>query len=273
MKESPYRRACAVCGRVLDAVTEDGKLRWQHVALDQPTDHLAVPVLPTDIAVRGRCDFCSADNPRWYVPARPFDVDGGPARSSDDWAACDDCVALIRVDRWTALRQRVVRQLADHDPGISPDDAELLGRHMSHLWRQLRKNITGAPALIPATRDSAVNADQVDTVDIDREIAVGELNRLGLRILARDWRSAEGQIDIVASDAGTLVTCQVRGASGDDFAQPDEVEPEQAAQYRRTALRWLAAHGVEWLGVRFDEVTVLRRPNGSVSVRHRAGIC
>lgn len=273
MKENPYRRACAVCGRVLDAVTEDGGLRWRHVFMDQPADHVAIPVLPAEIAVRGRCDFCSADDPRWYVPARPFAVDSGPARSTDDWAACDDCVDLIRTDRWTSLRRRVVRQFGDHHPGVSTADAEALGRQLGHLWRQLRKNITGAPALIPAARMPNVSADATDSADADRDFAVRELDRAGLRILARDWQCVEGQIDIVAGDGDTLVICEVRTCSAEDLDKPDEVSPGQAAQYRRTALRWLASQGMEWLGVRFDRVTVLRRPNGTVSVQHRAGIC
>jgi putative endonuclease len=273
MKASPYRRVCATCRRVLDAVTEDGELRWQHVAVDRPADHPAVPVLPTAIAVRGRCDFCSADDPRWYVPARPFLVDGVSASSSDDWAACDECEALIRANRWTALRQRVLQLLAEQHPGTSADDAERLGRSMSHLWRQLRKNITGAPALIPTAQDPSGDDGRVAAVDIDRELAEGRLKRAGLQILDRDWRCPEGQIDIVASDGGVLVICQVEAASGDDFDEPGQVGPDQAAQYRRTALRWLATHGLEWLALRFDGVTVLRRPGGSVSVRHRAGIC
>lgn len=274
MKESPYRRVCAVCRRVLDAVTEDGELRWQHVALDHPADHPAMPVLPTEIAVRGRCDFCSADDPRWYVPAEPFAVDGVRAGSSDDWAACDECEVLIRSNQWTALRRRVVRLLADHHPGFSADDAERVGRSASHLWRQLRRNITGAPALIiPTAKDATVDGTRVASVDIDRDLAAGRLKRLGLEILDRDWRCPEGRIDIVASDSGALVICQVEAAFGNDFDEPVQVSPEQAAQYRRTALRWLATHGVDWLGVRFDEVTVLRRPNGAVSIRHRAGIC
>ena len=144
---------------------------------------------------------------------------------------------------------------------------------MSHLWRQLRKNITGAPALIPTAQDPSGDDGRVAAVDIDRELAEGRLKRAGLQILDRDWRCPEGQIDIVASDGGVLVICQVEAASGDDFDEPGQVGPDQAAQYRRTALRWLATHGLEWLALRFDGVTVLRRPGGSVSVRHRAGIC
>ena len=47
--------------------------------------------------------------------------------------------------------------------------------------------------------------------------------------------------------------------------------PAKAARLRRLALRWLAARGVGWRDLRFDVVTVLRRPDGDPVVRHLRG--
>lgn len=107
-----------------------------------------MPALPSEVTVHGRCDFCSADDPAWYIPARPFMVDAGPGQSSDDWAACDTCVELVRADRWTELRRHAVTRLVSQRPRLSPAEADRLGAHMSRLWRQLRPNITGAPGRI-----------------------------------------------------------------------------------------------------------------------------
>lgn len=66
METSPTRRdaACAVCGRVLDWLSNadgsDG--HWDHAEQDKPgIDHPPVPTSESSIKVRYRCDFCNLD--------------------------------------------------------------------------------------------------------------------------------------------------------------------------------------------------------------------
>lgn len=104
------------------------------------------------------------------------------------------------------------------------------------------------------------------------ELAARHLEGAGLEILSRNWRCAEGEIDIVARDGDTLVICEVKTRSGAGFGDPAEaVTPPKAARLRRLSLRWLAAHGLGWRDLRFDVVTVLRRPDGDPVVRHLPG--
>ena len=104
------------------------------------------------------------------------------------------------------------------------------------------------------------------------ELAARHLEAAGLRILDRNWRCAEGEIDIVAADGDTLVICEVKTRSGTGFGDPAEaVIAAKAARLRRLALRWLAAREVGWRDLRFDVVTVLRRPHGDPVVRHLRG--
>ena len=104
------------------------------------------------------------------------------------------------------------------------------------------------------------------------ELAARHLEGAGLEILSRNWRCAEGEIDIVAREGGTLVICEVKTRSGTAFGDPAEaVTPPKAARLRRLSLRWLAAHGLGWRDLRFDVVTVLRRPDGDPVVRHLRG--
>ena len=44
------------------------------------------------------------------------------------------------------------------------------------------------------------------------QAAVEYLERAGLRILDRNWRCAEGEIDIVAAERQVLVICEVKTA-------------------------------------------------------------
>ena len=104
------------------------------------------------------------------------------------------------------------------------------------------------------------------------DLAVKELTASGLRVLDRNWRCREGEIDIVAEDGTTLVICEVKTRSGLGFGDPAEaVIAAKAARLRRLALRWLAAHELGWTDLRFDVVTVLRRAEGGPVVRHLRG--
>jgi putative endonuclease len=49
------------------------------------------------------------------------------------------------------------------------------------------------------------------------ELCAEFLQRAGLRILARNWRCRQGEIDLVADDAGTLVFAEVRLRSSERF--------------------------------------------------------
>ena len=101
------------------------------------------------------------------------------------------------------------------------------------------------------------------------DVAVRHLTGAGLRILDRNWRCAEGELDIVAEDGDTLVFCEVKTRSGSGFGDPSEaVTAAKSARIRRLSLRWLAAHGIGWHDLRFDVVTVVRRPGASPLVRH-----
>lgn len=104
------------------------------------------------------------------------------------------------------------------------------------------------------------------------DVAVRHLEQAGLVVLDRNWRCTEGEIDIVAEDGDVLVVCEVKTRSGLAFGDPAEaVRAEKVRRLRRLALRWLAAHEVSWRDLRFDVVTVLRRSEGGLVVRHLRG--
>jgi len=104
------------------------------------------------------------------------------------------------------------------------------------------------------------------------EVAERHLIAAGLRVLERNWRCAEGEIDIVAVEGETLVVCEVKTRSGLGYGDPAEaVGPDKSARLRRLALRWMAGQEIGWRELRFDVVTVLRRPRGGPLVRHLRG--
>jgi putative endonuclease len=104
------------------------------------------------------------------------------------------------------------------------------------------------------------------------EVAVRHLEAAGLRILDRNWRCPDGEIDIVAVDGETLVICEVKTRSGTGYGDPAEaVGRGKVLKLRLLALRWLAMHASEWRELRFDVVSVVRRPGDGPLVRHLRG--
>jgi putative endonuclease len=113
-----------------------------------------------------------------------------------------------------------------------------------------------------------------DALGRDGEQAAAEyLERSGLRILGRNWRCSEGEIDIVAAERRVLVVCEVKTRSGTRYGTPlESISRAKQRRLRRLAVRWLAANGVLFDEVRVDAVGVTCDPAGGFSIEHVRGI-
>ena len=93
------------------------------------------------------------------------------------------------------------------------------------------------------------------------QLAARTLSEAGLRVLARNWRCDQGELDIVAQEGATIVFVEVKTRSTTAFGTPAEaVTPAKAARIHRLALRWLDEHRevAGWAPIRFDVVAVVR---------------
>jgi len=103
-------------------------------------------------------------------------------------------------------------------------------------------------------------------------IAAAYLTDAGLRVLDRNWRCREGELDIVARDGDTLVFCEVKTRRGTGFGVPVEaVTRVKQRRLRTLAQRWLAAHDEHAPELRFDVVGVLVLPGVPAAVTHLQG--
>ncbi len=101
------------------------------------------------------------------------------------------------------------------------------------------------------------------------QAAADYLKGLGYRILDRNWRCADGEIDIVAVERHTFVVCEVKTRSGTRYGTPlDAVGYAKRRRLRRLAAQWLAAHGVRFDRIRVDVIGLLRDGNGGFSIEH-----
>lgn len=100
------------------------------------------------------------------------------------------------------------------------------------------------------------------------DLAAAHLEASGHSILARNYRTPGGEIDIVALRGETLVFCEVKTRDGDRFGLPAEaVTRVKQARLRRLAAQWLAEHKPGPVEVRFDVVSVIVR-DGNSEVTH-----
>ncbi len=84
----------------------------------------------------------------------------------------------------------------------------------------------------------------------------------GYRVLARNWRCALGEIDLVCTTVGrlgqaVLVVCEVKTRTSDSHGHPLEaLTPAKVARLRRLAAAFLGGQGNHFDEVRFDVAAV-----------------
>ena len=105
------------------------------------------------------------------------------------------------------------------------------------------------------------------------QAAAEYLEENGLRILARNWRCSEGEIDIVAAERRVLAVCEVKTRSDVTYGTPLEaITRAKQRRLRRLAIRWVVANGVLFDEVRIDVVGLLRDPAGGFTIEHVRGV-
>ena len=83
------------------------------------------------------------------------------------------------------------------------------------------------------------------------------LRRNGYRIVARNFRAAGAEIDIVAMDGETLVFVEVKTRRGRDAGAPEEaVDERKQKQIRRAAEMFAMRYREDEIEMRFDIVAV-----------------
>lgn len=108
--------------------------------------------------------------------------------------------------------------------------------------------------------------------DYGERLAERHLRRLGYEVLARNWRCAHGEIDIVARDHDCLVVCEVKTRSGLGYGEPVEgVSRAKAARLRRLTGAYLAEHPHRG-PIRIDVVGVLYTGQPPALLRHVTGV-
>lgn len=107
------------------------------------------------------------------------------------------------------------------------------------------------------------------------EAAVRFLEELGWRILERNWRTREGEADIIAHEPGsdTLVVVEVKARAGIGYGSPLEaITHSKARRLRRLAAIYAREHASAARLLRVDAIGVLWPRGGTPQLVHARGI-
>jgi putative endonuclease len=129
-------------------------------------------------------------------------------------------------------------------------------------------------AIVPADRcQRTADGEQASSGDhrrslgrLGEQIAAAHLQRLGFAVIARNVRTRQGEIDLIAFDSRTLAFVEVktRRTGGRGIHREQQplrwLRPRQCARLRRLAVAWLAREGrirAAAQTIRFDAIGVI----------------
>lgn len=120
----------------------------------------------------------------------------------------------------------------------------------------------------------AINPTAARIGEAGELFVVNQLSARNFRILDRNWRIREGEIDIVSlAPDGVIVFIEVKSRSSAAFGEPLEaINPQKLARIQRLALAWLATHQRLGNAYRIDVAGVLITRAGRFTLDYREGV-
>lgn len=101
------------------------------------------------------------------------------------------------------------------------------------------------------------------------DAAAAYLDRCGMDVVERNWRTRSGELDIIAWEGGTLVLVEVKTRASVARGTPEEsVTPAKQKRLARLAREYIAGLGACPERVRFDVVTLLVLGADRALLRH-----
>ncbi|MBZ5552169.1 MAG: YraN family protein [Acidobacteriia bacterium] len=141
---------------------------------------------------------------------------------------------------------------------------------MSTAWQRLLKSLT---EYWSSVRAGFFRVDSPFPTDPHSPLALGRrgeraafifLQHQGYMIVARNFRTNHGEIDLVAWDRGILCFVEVKTRTTTEHGRPEEaVTTFKQRQILNTSLDYLRQANLHSVDIRFDIVSVQFNPDGS----------
>lgn len=115
--------------------------------------------------------------------------------------------------------------------------------------------------------------DELGRAGEDR--AAAYLAEAGYEILDRNWRCADGEIDIVAARGDRVVAVEVKTRSGIGYGHPfSAIDDRKLGRMWRLAMAWAAAHpdAARRRRISVDAIAILGRDPRAGTLEHLEGL-
>ena len=104
-------------------------------------------------------------------------------------------------------------------------------------------------------------------------LAARYLTSQGMVLLDHNWRCPVGELDLVLREGKTLVICEVKTRTSNDYGTPHEaIDRSKVERLRRLAAAWLRVHSARPDDIRLDLVAVLQPRGGEPEIDHVRGL-
>lgn len=95
----------------------------------------------------------------------------------------------------------------------------------------------------------------------------------GLKILSRNYRTSQGELDIIAQSRQEIIFVEVKTRSSQKFGSPVEaVNHRKQEKLKQVAQAYLTAHRLENCPIRFDVVAIEVFPQGESKIEWLKGV-
>ncbi len=101
--------------------------------------------------------------------------------------------------------------------------------------------------------------------------AARHLAKLGYRMLERNYRTRQGEIDLIALDGDTIVFVEVKTRTNNAYGAPElAVDQRKQGRMAKAALGYLRQKQLHQMPCRFDVVAITGTENGRIDVIRNA---
>ncbi len=101
--------------------------------------------------------------------------------------------------------------------------------------------------------------------------AARHLAKLGYRMLERNYRTRQGEIDLIALDGDTIVFVEVKTRTNNAYGAPElAVDQRKQGRMAKAALGYLRHKQLHQMPCRFDVVAITETENGRIEVIRNA---
>ena len=105
------------------------------------------------------------------------------------------------------------------------------------------------------------------------ECAAQFLAGAGYRVIARNWRCGQGEVDLIVERDGEVVFVEVKTRSNKNFGHPFEaITAPKLARLRRLAAAWCDQTDARPRRIRIDAIAVIAESGAEPVIEHLEGV-